>query len=644
MNGKILVYVMLALPLTAQAFSWQRQIEPGASGPQRLEVDLALLGASRAGLADLRLQDAAGREVPYVLVPPDQAAPAWGRARLLPLAPDRTTSGLELDLGRVVKTARLRLDGIPAPFLKRFRLEGSGDRQRWTRLVEQGSLFDLPEEGLQRLAVDFPEGEYRYLRVVWDDRSSARLAMPRAGSVALAGSGQEAPHRVPLDVQKRPSEPGVSRFALRLPGPDIPLRALVLEVAGSGPLLREAQVVEPSLQTGGLAPRVLGQATLKRTRQGDATATDLRIPVAAPAGSELDLRVEDGSNPGLELTGIQAELAPQPWIYFERQDGGAITARCGDPKLQAPRYDLEALRDKLQRSRAQVAHWGPGLPAPVPASLPGVPGAGLDGARGTALDASGFRFRRPVPLGAPGWTALVLDAQVLAHSPGLADLRLLDPQRRQVPYLLEQRDEPLSLALPIPPGRAQASTTLYTLTLPQAGLPAARLVFETDLRVFSRRLRVREDAEGGGPRPLADVSWTHQDPETAVPPLVLSLPALQTSRLTLEVDEGDNQPLPLKPIHLLLPGWRLRFFQPREPLELCFGRELGPPQYDLALLAERLRDSPATEVTLAPDGGAAGPDSAAGITHVFWGVLVAAVAGLLIVLARLLKSPADKPR
>jgi hypothetical protein len=117
---------------------------------------------------------------------------------------------------------------------------------------------------------------------------------------------------------------------------------------------------------------------------------------------------------------------------------------------------------------------------------------------------------------------------------------------------------------------------------------------------------------------------------------VLSLPALQTSRLTLEVDEGDNQPLPLKRAQLLLPGWRLRFFQPREPLELCYGRDLGPPQYDLALLAERLRDAPATEVTLAPETGSP-EDHGPGMTRWFWGVLAAAVAGLLIVLARLLK-------
>jgi len=641
MKPILLPLLVLALPLAAQSFAWRRQVEPGPAGPQRLEVDLALLGATRAGLADLRLQDAAGREVPYVLVPPAKGEPTWIRARLLPLPSTKTTSGLELDLGRAVNTSLLRLDGIPAPFLKRLQLDGSGDRQRWTQLVEQGSLFDLPEEGLRMLTVAFPEGEFRYFRVVWDDRSSARLAMPRAASAVLAGSGRVAPLVVPLEFQKRPSEPGVSRFALRLPGPGIPIRALVLEVAGSGPLFREAKVAEPSLQAGGLAPRVLGQALVKRAQQGDATATDLRIPMEPPAGAELDIRVDDGSNPALGLTGINAELATQPWIYFEWKDGGAITALCGDSRLKPPRYDLEAFRDKLQSVRANSAHWGPGLPTPARGSLSGVPGASPEGVPGTVLEGDGFRFRRPVPLVAQGWTALVLDAHVLARSPNLADLRLLDPQRHQVPYLLEQRDEPLDLDLPIPERRPKGRSSLYVLSLPQAGLPSARLVFETDLRVFSRRLVVWEEGEGGASRQLAGKPWANPDPEFAAPPLVISLPPLHASSLTIEVDEGDNQPLPLKGVHLLLPGWRLRFFQPREALELWYGKELGPPQYDLALLSERLRDSPAIEVTLTPNRGSPDADHGPGITKMFWGVLILAVAGLLVVLARVLKPQSD---
>jgi hypothetical protein len=175
------------------------------------------------------------------------------------------------------------------------------------------------------------------------------------------------------------------------------------------------------------------------------------------------------------------------------------------------------------------------------------------------------------------------------------------------------------------------------LALHQAGLPASRLVLETGSRVFTRQVRLWEEDAGGASREFAAALWAHLEPETSAPPMVVSLPALRAARVTLEVEEGDNQALALKAARLLLPGWRLRFFQPQGPLELCYGQDLGPPQYDLALLAERLRDAPAREVVLGPLGEET-QERGPAITKWFWAVLVAAVAGLLAMLGRLLKS------
>ncbi|HTQ78709.1 MAG TPA: hypothetical protein VMM92_01850, partial [Thermoanaerobaculia bacterium] len=62
--------ILLALSLAAAqglakagepAFRYERQILPGAAGPNRLEPDVALLARSQGSLADLRLFDAAGK-------------------------------------------------------------------------------------------------------------------------------------------------------------------------------------------------------------------------------------------------------------------------------------------------------------------------------------------------------------------------------------------------------------------------------------------------------------------------------------------------------------------------------------------------------------------------------------------------------
>jgi hypothetical protein len=663
-------------------FRYERPVVPGAAGPNRLEPDAVLLGgaapltyepgagagelgAFRGGLADLRLFDAAGREVPYLLVAPVRRGPEWRPGRLLPLAATKTASGFEVDLGLAGNIDRVRITGLPAPFLKRFRLEGGGDRSRWTLLVAQGTLFDLPEERLHHLDADFPAGDFRYLRLTWDDTSSARLPLPGGVEAALVRPVDPGrPERIPVSFERRPSEPGKSRFRLRLPAARLPVVALALDVPG-GPLLRAAAVTEGRLSAGGdaeITPVRLGGATLRRAVRDGLSAADLRIPLTLPEGADLELTVDDGSNPPLPLAGVTAELAPLPWIYFEAAGTDPLKARFGTPHdtrdrdAPAPRYDLEALRDQVARTRTSTARWGevrdlePREKVPLASPLP---------ALGAPVDPDKFHDRREIPVSPPGLTSLLLDAAVLSRSPGLADPRIADAKGRQIPYILERRDEPLSLPLPSLARQEKEgdppSLSRYRVELPYPSLPAARLVLATAARVFDREIRLVEvpaaplGARGNREpeeRTVAQAAWRHADPETPAPQLTLDLSEGQlrespATRFDLLVEEGDNSPLPLDPPHLLLPARRLRFFYPAGggPLTLLYGQPgLAPPRYDLSLLAPRLLGEAAREIALRPEPrGGTEPDASATGRKIFWGALVGAVLVLLLVLGRLLR-------
>jgi hypothetical protein len=664
-------------------FRYERPVVPGAAGPNRLEPDAVLLsraapldyelgagvgapGPFHGGLADLRLVDAAGREVPYLLVAPLARGPEWREGRLLPIAATKKESGFEVDLGNAGTVDHLRIDGLPAPFLKRFRLEGSGDRSRWTLLVPEGTLFDLPDEDLRLTDAGFTAGDFRYLRLTWDDTSSARLTLPRRVEARLVRPVDPGPAaRVTVAFERRPSEPGKSRFHLRLPGARLPVIALELAVPG-GPLLRPAVVTEGRLDaerrpgTTEITPVRLGGATLRRAVRGGLTAADLHISVLAPEGPDLELTVDDGNNPPLPLSGVTAELAPLPWIYFEAADTAPLTARFGDPKAAPPRYDLEALREEVSRRPAApaAARWGevrdrdPRDTVTAESPLP---------ALGAPLDPAKFRYRRPVPATPPGLTSLLLDAAVLSRSPGFYDLRLADAAGRQVPYLLEKRGEPLSIALPALTRQTKKGDPLslsrYAIVLPYPSLPGARLVLDTTARVFERQVRLVElsgaqDVRRTGDRAEAEeqtvsqATWRHADPEAPTPALTLEVPPSLGTRFDLLVEEGDNAPLPLSPPHLLLPATRLRFFDPAEPVKLLYGQPgLAPPRYDLALLAPRLLGEAAHEIALAPETGPAAPelDAPTAGKKIFWGALVAAVVVLLLLLGRLLRGQPGEP-
>lgn len=307
------------------------------------------------------------------------------------------------------------------------------------------------------------------------------------------------------------------------------------------------------------------------------------------------------------------------------------------------------------------------LPATAAAVATVAAGAPPGPAVGAPVDVASFRVARGIHPGPPALLSLPLDAAVLAHSasPQLADLRIVDGTGRQVPYVVERRAEPLGLELGAPRREARsgdaAGLSRYAVRLPYATLPAARLVIVTSVRAFERLVRLfgsedaaperperpgrtlgPQSAEGGREPLVASAVWRHADPETAAAALTLDLPPRAGRRLTLVIDDGDNAPLPLVSARLLLPAYRLRYFPPAAgaSLRLLYGDPgLGPPRYDLSLVAGRLLGDRAQEVSLGPEPPQDEADPVEARSRaVFWAVLAAAVAALLILLGRLLRA------
>jgi len=650
------------------AFRFERPIVTGGTGPRRLPIDVPLLVGTapvrRASewLGDLRIYDATGSEVGYLLVGDPPTAPSYRSAALLPIAsvdtPTEKTSGFEADLGEPAFIDRFRVDGLPAPFLKRLKLEGSGDRGHWTLLVAEGTLFDLPEERLQLIELRFRPGSYRYLRLTWDDNSSGRLPRPAGASAGIVppNTTTTPPLTTPLAFERRPSEPGSSRFRLRLPAGRLPIAKLHLDVGG-GHILRAAKVFEARLSGTQLTPVVLGQATLARVVRGDLTAADLRIAIDSPTEAQLDLEIDDGDNPPIDLRGVTAEFVPLPWIYVEAP-AGSLTARYGNTTLTAPRYDLEAARDQIHIDAIAAATWGEArvraesenaTPAPP---LPTV---------GAAVDVAQFKYVRAVAAGDPGLVAVGLDANVLAHSAGpagwFADLRVVDSADRQIPYIVEHAAEPLSLDLAVEKLAAAPKTlpatrsgrSVYRVRYPVSGLPPTRLVLTTSARVFERRVNVAEEREPDMDRrrdawldTMATSRWTHADQDRPAMPLSLPVRSTRGTDLLIIVEEGDNAPLPIASARVLLPAYRIRLFREANALRVAYGRvDLSRPQYDLALLAPQLLGAPAADVALDAEQTSAVATTAALVSpRLFWTALTIAVIVLIGLIARLLRKPA----
>ena len=238
--------------------------------------------------------------------------------------------------------------------MKRLSLEASADREHWTQAIPEGTLFDLPDRQLRQMDAAFPAGPYRYLRVTWDDTHSARV--PGCPSSSTSGwrspMPRPAPRTVTLPFERRPSEPGRSRYHVTLPGSRLPLVALRLDAGGTY-VFRSVSVTEPRLGAWQAAPVTIGQALLVRDRSA---GSELRVAIEQPSQAELDVLVEDGDNPPLDLRGLSGEFAELPWIYVDAP--GPLVARYGDPVSRHPRYDLEAARATVRIDTLPEARWG----------------------------------------------------------------------------------------------------------------------------------------------------------------------------------------------------------------------------------------------------------------------------------------------
>ncbi len=636
--------------------SIERGVEPGGPGGNRLEVDVELLAGAADGLRDLRFFSITGDEVPYLLLEQPRGERKWTVGRILPLSRTRSTSGFEVDLGEPAMVDRIRIEGLPAPFLKRVRLEAGGDRSRWTLLHDEATLFDLPDESLSLLELDFEPGEFRYLRVTWSDRSSGRLPLPRRVEARLLPGPQPPPPLIAdLGFEKRASEPGRSRYRVILPAPGLPIAGLELEV-GDSRVLRRARVTEARLVGSEIRPHGLGETTLRRVVHDDLVASQMEIVISPPVEDELEIEIDDGDNPPLELKKITARFEPQPWIYFESVDGGELTARYGAVGLRAPHYDLEALRQALGSEMlardVHAARFGAGRELVVTAPPEELAIADAVGG-GAKIDLDGFQTRRGVEPGPLGLNALRLDPAVLAGSGNLGDLRIVDDSAVQVPYILETLGEPTIVELDGPApitdeGGHQQS--VYGLTLPFATLPAAVLTIDTTAGVFERRVRlVREEKRNQRDPPvmvtLDEQIWKNLDAGREAPPLSLRVPAHAGSDLMLVIDEGDNSPLQIASPKLYLPTYRLRFIRRSDDeLWLMYGRDgLAAPRYDLALLAPRVLGARVPEVGLSEVTEELPTITRGRIgTFVFWGALVLVLVILLGLVARLLRrDPGD---
>ena len=679
-RASALIVAVLLVPLSsraqlvdvaAQRAAWQYRLtvtvpagpSPATSGFVALVVPPEVMARSQPDLQDLRLLEADGREVPYVV------------DRAVERAATNRWNGRLADTRREVKVRTVWIVDLEEPrsfdaivldiretnFTKRLRVEASGDAQTWRLVKDDAGVFDRPwKTRVHHTTITLAEPtSARYLRLTADDRQSAPVDL-RGAEVTTSRRISGAEWRRPVGLVPIASRPGVSRYRLALP-PRFPLETL--ELSADEPAFSRRAVLVELREVGGQTQEApLGDGTLYRLRIDDRTLAGemLALPVRRSQGGELILEVHDEDSPSLR--GLRASAVGVVTHLLFPAGPGALTLYYGNNATRAPLYDLEPLRDRLALGTTFVLA-SLGLEEPNPQFVRATP-IPFVASRGAAVQVAAWSAARRFAIeGRDDLYSVTLSPEDVARSgPQFADLRIVDESDRQLPYVLEPSAAEARPSLTVerqkpPAGVGGATLSRYRLTFSGStpgttlALPLTALELRVQEEFFSRPARVLAPPPAGGDRERSLVSGTlvrarAVEGAASSGPIVLALPKSTEREIFLEIDEGDNAPLTLRQAQGVLRVPRVTFKAgPGQYRVLLGNREAESPRYDIESLRREILSYSAVRIEAAPlevNPAFRRPvsDVLGGVPSsvLLWGVLAVAVITLLALTVRLLRT------
>jgi hypothetical protein len=643
MKRLAVLLLLLASPAAAQSapdldrlFSHQANVSSeGWSSAYRLPVGADVLAICHRDLSDVRLYDTGGNEVPWLL---DSAS--------------RIRSGSEwlrsVDAPILRAVTHTQSGRAPTTFREAYWLAGPGEppsRASWDLVIDSARDHFVADVRVIAIGADDVErtvGTGSALRFVAPARSRLRIAVSDAGLDRI---------RVEIDGQDGFLDPSFHWDATRRAraGEElvIPLTILSRTHEGTETIL---EVARPS----GVTPEALRFETSTpafarnvqiSTGEGTQTGVIWRVPgtagaetydVPAPITSELSFRVriDDQDSPPLDGLTIAAVLSRPVLLYFTP----VTLMRLGGGRVHAPRYDVRSLAgswsiDQLLDGDTAIPdssigpiRSSPGwtdAPALAPLQRPGTAIALTDHSHVGTLTVATAR---------EGASRIVLGADVLAVAQReLSDLRIVDDQGRQWPYLLRET-ESLHAAVTLGAPARDGDETRYAITLPATRVSASGLRIDPDARLVSRAARVIGIGASGDETELAN-TYLDRDPsgETATP-IEFSLAPDRVTAISLAITDGSETPLTFRSVELVMPTRELVLVAPPGTYRLLVGDDdAAAPRYEIESVRGLLDTLPLDDATIGPLGPnpayhAPSLFSRAGTTTVaLWAVLLFAI-------------------
>lgn len=545
----------------AALFPQEADVFAAGDGLVRLDLPAEVMSSCRPDLSDLRIFDLEQHEVAFAI---DTGGPIerWQSHEAEVQGVQRSeirrerAPSLWREVYRIVSPKQepeggsWQLEVVTAKpsFVYQLRIEQVLDNGERVELLASRSLFRRVDGSRTRFDVGRPtgdievtiegeEGDYLDPRFVF--RSARQL--DRMLESRLAMTVRETSHSAGRTILSVTRDPGLVPQRLRLESSTV--------------WFDRAVVVWDERR--GHAERRLGAGRLRRV-QGNPDDDQLEITIDRPSGEGLRIEISDGDSPALGAIAVQA-VVRRPSLLFAvertQADGLVGTLRFGGGRAHLPRYDVASLVAQASaglsgdtqgavrlRDRQELAAATLG-PMRANRLYDPEPILGFAMRPGTEIEPRVYAASRRLRVqpSVDGAARLVLAVEDLAHSlADLADVRVVDAQNRQWPYVIDFSVPPQPLELQVEPAATRAQVSTYVLR-PALALRLDSLTLATDTAMVDRPFELLAHTRTGKTVPLMRDRMRRGPDEVA--PLQLKFAATEVESFELRVEDGDNAPL-----------------------------------------------------------------------------------------------------
>ena len=654
-------------------FPSQADVFAGSSRLSRLELPPDVIAACRPDLSDLRIVDAGGKEVPY-LIDSKKAVETEVEVeqRVTPELLEVKRQTIERPTGPPLRRETYELSfpeersqtgawdlvfqSRRANFVRRVEVSAVESNGSKVKLVENGSVFRLRNPVREKTRLSLPDGTANRLVVTLEGEDGFFLDP----AFHLETSRTVLRERAIVELREISRQELDRKTVVELARP----RGLVPDLLQVSTTTRSFnRAVEIRDEGPGGSNSAVGGGIVFRF-PALATVEDLEVRVSAARGDRLRVEIDNGDSPALEDLTFSV-VVRRPALLFSLEGLGATepsgTLFFGGGRAYRPRYDLQRLWSVLP------AGWdgtrGDGEKLYASARLGEVsenprfdasPILAFAMRPGAEIEARGYTHRRELHAtpSEEGLIRVQLGLEDLAHArEDLADLRIIDDQSRQWAYLLESRAGSSRMELKVSCTESKGGTSAYQLSLPAVPAKIDELTLETSLPFFDRgyRLLAKLQSERGEESvALAQGRLVRRAGEARS--LVIPIQPKRIDSLELIVEDGDDAPLTFDRIEGGFPVPEVYFVAPEGDYSLLLGNpEATAPTYELervrsVVLAVKSSDASAGPLIENPAFSAAarlGTQAGAqqALLWVALGLAVAVLAGLTLKLAQREQTP-----